>query len=313
MSLTRWLALVCGPAAIIAGCYWLTFGLPDFAAADAAPAGPRGTVGPLSTEQQSALQAACERTAEELREQMGPQAAIVVRPPYVLSGDLSAERLQKLHAEVLVPVGRALHTSYFDRRPTEPIAVVALSDEGQFAGYVERDGGPLRNCYSGFYLRERRRIVVNAGSGTGTLAHELTHALAHVDCPQLPEWFDEGLAALHEECVFTKDRLRLQGRPNWRFEALQAALKGGPPPSIEALMRSGRVRGGDEAVAYALARSFCLYLQERGLLGDYYRKLKLTVDRDPSGVLALKDLLHADSLGPFESDFRGWLRSRSAR
>lgn len=308
------LTLIFGPAAVIAGCYWLTFGMPDFAgfaAGHSRPLDPGRSAGPLTESQQSALNDACTQEAAALQEQLGNDAAVLVRAPYVLAGDVGLERLEKLHEKLVLPISRALQTSYFDHRPTEPISLVVLSGSKRFREFSAELGGPARNCYSGYYLRERRRVVVNIATGPGTLAHELTHALAHVDCPHLPEWFDEGLASLHEECVYSDDGLRLIGRPNWRLQHLVQSLQTGGLPGIESLMTSGDLRGENEARAYAQARSFCLYLQERGLLEPYYRKLKHTAERDPTGVLALKELLHVDSLDAFDRDFERWLQRQA--
>ena len=69
--------------------------------------------------------------------------------------------------------------------------------------------------------------MLNLGTGTGTLLHELTHALADFDVPDMPDWLNEGLASLHEQCRFRNDEQGpwIEGLVNWRLDALQAVVR----------------------------------------------------------------------------------------
>ena len=75
--------------------------------------------------------------------------------------------------------------------------------------------------------------AITSGGNTGSsliwrqgrdVAHELTHALGHFDFPEMPEWFDEGLASLHEDARFSDDHLD-DGVPNWRRRYLLLACR----------------------------------------------------------------------------------------
>ena len=167
--------------------------------------------------------------------------------------------------------------------------------------------GRIRAAYYGYYQKSERRVVLNASTGNGTLAHELTHALSHFDFPAMPEWFDEGLASLHEQSEFSEDGLQLRGLWNWRVYHLLHAIKHGRLRPVDALLRENTVRCGQEAVDYAHARYLCLYLQERGLLTHFYRKLRVSIVGDPTGYRTLCALLHADSLEDFDDAFRQWV------
>jgi hypothetical protein len=303
----RRILLGVGPLAIIAGSYWLAFsdaGRPADRTGDAAP--PSADARQPASDPQ--LREACRRRRNELASIFPPGTPILVRPPFVLAGDVGRERLERLHRELVVPVSRALHTCYFDLRPTEPVTILVFAGDRTYQEAARKLDGRTRAWYSGYYQRDGRRIMVNLATGDGTLAHELTHALAHFDCPGLPQWFDEGLASLHEACRISDDGLKLVGHPNWRFTYLAGPLREGRLPTINTLMSLGEIRGEGEAVVYAQARYFCLYLQHRGLLAHYYRKLKGTISQDPTGRAALRDLLHADSLDGVDRDFRQWLQ-----
>jgi len=75
----------------------------------------------------------------------------------------------------------------------------------------------------GYYKPNRRTLVMNIATGGGTLVHELTHALIDFDFPDVPPWFNEGLASLHEQCRFREDGSGIDGLENWRLPALQKA------------------------------------------------------------------------------------------
>lgn len=319
MTVRRFLVLTLGPVVIVGVLYRLTMtgrGNPlaaETATAAATPIGGGGRLlngGPQRPGGNPAvIDQTCRTRGVELAPLLGANCRVLVRPPYVLAGDVSEEKLDRLHRALIVPIGRALSTCYFDRQPDEPVTILLFSTDAAYREHAGRLDGRRRDCYSGYYQRADRRIVLNIASGEGTLAHELTHALAHFDFPGMPEWFDEGLAALHEESEFSDDGLRLSGLVNWRLNHLLDAIRRGRLQPIEELMSAGTVRGGDEAVHYAQARYFCLYLQERRLLSHYYRKLRAGAGLDPTGVPTLRELLHTDSLAELDRDFRRWAQS----
>ena len=166
-----------------------------------------------------------------------------------------------------------------------------------------------RAAFAGYYERRQHRIIVNTETGEGTIAHELTHALGHFDFPEMPEWFDEGLASLHEEARFSDDHLRLTGVPNWRGRYLQLALQKGELRTLASMIGEAGMRPRQQALDYAHARYFCLFLQERGLLAPFYRKFRLAVATDPTGSRTLQALFNVNGLTAVDDQFRDWARA----
>lgn len=257
----------------------------------------------------SAMVADCQRKREELMNRLGSRFSSVVHIPFVILGNAAATELERHYRETIAPTARALSIAYFDRAPDKPITIVLLADDEAYQFCAERLDGQRRAAFAGYYERNDHRIVVNLDTGAGTIAHELAHALGHFDFPDMPEWFDEGLASLHEEARFSDDRLRIVGVPNWRKRYLLPALQKGTLRSLESLIAEARVRPTQQAVDYAHARFFCLFLQQRGLLESFYRKFRGAVANDPTGLRTLHNLFDVNDLGRIDDEFHTWVRA----
>jgi len=298
VSRARWLALGIGPCLLI--------GLSFLVAAPATSERRSPALPPLPTPDGNLVQA-CQVVADQYVEVLPSHWRTLVRPPYVLAGDLSDAELDAVYRNTIAPTARALAVNYFDRSPTEPIAVLLLSSPESYQHCTTLLGHGDREEYAGIYVRAERRLVLNVSTGEGTVAHELTHALAHVDFPDMPEWFDEGLASLHEECEFSDDGLRLIGSPNWRGKLLQQSLAAKQLPPLAELLTKRFGRGAGGPLDYAQARYLCLFLQERQLLGAFYRKCRANIAVDPTGGWSLAAVLGQDTIDGVDTGFRAWL------
>jgi hypothetical protein len=271
----------------------------------AAPLHP--TVPRVGDATDASLVAACQRKREILMRLLGTRYSSIVHTPFVILGDVSAADLERHYRETIGPTARALAIAYFDRPPSEPVSIILLSGDEAYQSCALLLDRQKRAAFAGYYERNDHRMVINAATGEGTIAHELTHALGHFDFPDMPEWFDEGLGSLHEEARFSDDRLRITGLKNWRIRYLLPALKHGTLRPLESLIGEARVRPDQQAVDYAHARFFCLFLQERGLLEPFYRKFRPAVAGDPTGLWTLHALFNVNDLAPIDEEFRSWV------
>lgn len=125
------------------------------------------------------------------------------------------------------------------------------------------------------------------GTQSGTLLHELFHLIVRNSFGDMPQWLDEGIAALYE--VSRPTNGVFVGLPNWRGKLLtvRPALR----PSLRQVITSpwfafdgvsgGPSAGTAEARQLALARYFALYLQSNGLLSATFKAFR---DRDPGAA-----------------------------
>ena len=314
----RFLSLILGPPLIVGLAYLVA--RPDVPRPSTGPvitnfgesrtsSSPFSLTSPVGKPAEKSLVAECQRRREELARCLGSRFSSIVHTPFVILGDVPATRLEGYYRDTIAPAARALAIAYFDRAPDRPIAVILVSGDEAYQSCVEKLDGQRRAAFAGYYERRDHRMVINIETGAGTIAHELTHALGHFDFPDMPEWFDEGLASLHEEARFSHDRLRISGLPNWRKRYLLAAIQQGTLRPLESLIGEAHMRPNQQAIDYAQARYLCLFLQERGLLEPFYRKFRLAVAGDPTGLRTIRELFDVNNLAPIDEEFRNWVRS----
>jgi len=265
---------------------------------------------PVASTSGPCSKADCEAVAATLGKRLDDSLRLIVRPPFVIAGDLSELELDSWHTDTIQPAARAMAARYFDTPPSAPITVLLFSDEASYNLYARRLFADVGISVYGYYRPVERTLVMNIGTGGGTLVHELTHALMAFDFPDVPEWFNEGLASLHEQCRFRQSPRGpwIEGLPNWRLTALREAVQAGRLASFEQLATTDEFRGPNEALHYAQARYLCLYLQERGQLEQYYRQLRADCAQDPRGVATLAKLFPGQTWSEIDAEFRAWVR-----
>ncbi len=315
MSNKRFLVLTVGPLILIFLSYWVTFELPRTSSAstiaDSNGAAPLPTVAAPSSllPRFAQLQKTCQQAAGSIARRLGDGHHAIAKAPFVIAGDMPESDLREFYQITIRPIHHALHGSYFETPPDQPVTLVLLRSADQYRRVAQLLDGYDALRYHGYYRREERRIVLDLSSGNGTLAHELTHALMAFDFPAAPEWFDEGLASLHEEAEFAKEGTHLLGRHNWRFHALKQAAQTGQFKSLRQIITTERFRQDGEGLHYAFVRYFCLYLQHRGLLQSFYHQFRGASETDAQGEATLCRLFGYETLEEIDDDFRFWLKS----
>lgn len=317
----RLLILVLGPIPIVV----VSLALTRWARSDASPRGleknrvlvsaagsrtlPGEVVAPhfdgLHVDEQ--LEAECRRLAETLAGKLGPRCSAIVRCPFVIAGDLSDEQLDERYRHTIGPAARAMAASYFSTAPHRPVTLLLFSGEESYNYYAAELYGEEGISVFGYYKPEQRTLVANIGTGGGTLVHELTHALADFDFPAMPDWFNEGLASLHEQCRIRDDESGIDGLENWRLASLQQAIRQGRLRSLASLIGDDDFRRHHVELNYAQARYFCLYLQRHGLLGEFYHRFRADHHDDPSGVQTALAVVPQDNWDDLDADFQQWV------
>ncbi len=324
LSKWRWLVLVGGPAPILAASVALTAWVRSEDSPGPRPndvverVQPQAELSPPLNKRVSYLapQAAepdtlpslCEQAAASWGRRLGAGCEVISRPPFVIAGDLAATELDNWHRHTIAPAAKALWHCYLEVRPNAPVSVLLFRSEESYNRYAKGLFGDEGISVYGYYKPNHRTLVMNIATGGGTLVHELTHALVDFDFPTVPAWFNEGLASLHEQCRFRDDGSGpwIEGLPNWRLPGLQQAIRAGRLRSLKSLIGDDDFRGRSEGMNYAQARYFCLYLQERGLLKEFYQTLRRGAAQDRLGLEAIGRVLPDFSWQKLDREFQEW-------
>ncbi len=252
------------------------------------------------------LPARCATAAKELRPRLGDGCRVIVHSPFVIAGDLSEEDLTAWHRRTIGPAAKAIGNCYTKTAPSEPITILLFAEEKSYRRYAEKLFSDRSVSIYGYYKPTLRTMVMNISTGGGTLVHELTHALVDFDFSTIPDWFNEGLASLHEQCRFRADESGIDGLVNWRLPALQKAIAEGRLRPLEELIGSDDFRGRLEGLNYAQARYFCLYMQEKGVLRKFYHAFRDGRKTDRLGLKTAKAMFPDQSWDELNLAYRRW-------
>lgn len=261
---------------------------------------------PAARPDRAALELACQGIVAELRPRLGRECQIVVHAPFVLAGDLSTEALNDWYAHTIGPASRAMAQCYFPTVPDKPITVLLFSGEERYAHYARDLFNEEGISIYGYYKRRNRVLLMNIGTGGGTLVHELTHALVDFDLPDIPDWLNEGIASLHEQCHIREDESGIDGLENWRLPGLQDAIRQQRLRSLESLVKDNDFRAPDVGLNYAQARYFVLYLQRQGLLEDFVRRFRRNCQDDPLAAETILATFPDQTWTEIDDAFRQW-------
>jgi len=202
---------------------------------------------------------------------------------------------------------------YFQKAPDEPITLLLFSDESTYRRYAERLFFDRDVSRFGYYKPGRHTVLANLAWGDGPLLHELTHALMACDFPEASVWLSEGLASLHESSHI-RQRGRgsvLEGQVNWRLKLLKGRMTYERLPSLQRLFEISTLHDDAEAMNYARARYFCMFLQRKGLLADFYQRYRARHHEDPQGQRTVLAMFPGHDWGDLDVEFQQWVMSLS--
>lgn len=262
-----------------------------------AGAGPRRIGAAALAERSAALQA----------RHAGRGFTIVVEAPFVVVGDGPAEAVARRAERTIRWAVTRLRQDYFADDPRSIVDVYLFADGPSYLRNTKALFGEEPDTPYGYYSPTHAALIMNIATGGGTLVHEIVHPFMAANFPACPDWFNEGLASLYEQC--DEQGGRIVGLPNWRLPGLQAAIRGKRLGATRALCATTREEfyGVHSGTHYAHARYLCHYLQEQGRLRDYYHAFVAAAAGDPTGWETLRGIVGYDDMERFELDWRRYV------
>ena len=207
--------------------------------------------------------------------------------PWIVATDLDAVSAKRFVQSTLAIYGAAIQQQLFTKKAlSEPVKVYLFKDKDSYELWNKKLFGKLPSTPYGFYSRTSRALVMNIGTGGGTLLHEMVHAMAEADFPEIPAWLNEGIGSLFEASG-PGARGRVQGLTNWRLPGLQRAIRERNQPLFQKLlsMDDDEFYGANSGLNYAAARYLMMFLQQHGKLETFYTRVRDKSDPSPQDTL----------------------------
>jgi len=237
-----------------------------------------------------------------------PAITAIDVPPFRVHGDGTREEVaaQALRIET---VAALLQRDLFEQAPGPTVDIWLFTDADSTARYTREVFGREPEPAEGFYSPGERAIVVDLSARDGGVEHFVVHAFVQAGFERCPVWLDEGLASLFE--VWAEREGRIVGLVDGRLGLLQEDLRAGVVADLEAFTAQDRAgfHGGREDVNQRVARYLCLYLQEQGMLREYWRGVQQAED-DPSGFRTLLRVAGGDEPGALLHRWTQWVLSQ---
>jgi hypothetical protein len=242
-----------------------------------------------------------------LRQRLPQGFSFVIEPPFIVIGDESPERVKMRSVHTVKAFSDAMRRQYFPKDPPKIYEIWLFKNDRSYRKYAKELFNDEPDTPYGYCSDSHSALVMNIGTGGGTLCHEMVHAFMPSNFPQCPSWFNEGLASLYEQCQFVNGKA--MGLTNWRLAGLQREIKDETLPSFNELCSTTthQFYHSTKGNNYAQARYLLYYLQEKGLLDKYYREFHKNAKKDPTGLQALKKVLKEDDLKDFQKRWEKWV------
>lgn len=247
------------------------------------------------------LAAHCRR----LRTQLPDKWPVIVERPFVVTGD--SPHLGGIAKNTVRWAVTRLKKDFFEHDPSWFVDVWLFDGKKSYEEHTAAIFSETPTTPYGYYSPKWGALIMNIATGSGTLVHEIVHPFVHENFPECPTWFNEGLASLFEQCE-DKDG-HIHGRTNWRLTGLKKAIERGSLPTFEELTATStrEFYGDEQPDHYAQARYLCYYLQEKGLLVDFWRRFLKDQKSDPTGYKSLVAVLGETDMKAFKKRWEEWV------
>jgi hypothetical protein len=223
----------------------------------------------------------------ELKEKLDSTFAISTVGPWVIATNMDPVESQRIVDSTIRKCAAGIQRQLFTKTArTAPAKVYLFRDGESYEAWNKKLFNEKPQSIFGYYSRGKNSLVMNIGTGGGTLIHEIVHAMAEVDFPEIPVWLNEGLGALYEASDVAPSG-KIIGVTNWRLKGLQEDLKTNTETQIDKLMEltDADFYGDRRSANYASARYLMQWLQEQGKLEAFYIRVRDQKDNGPKLAL----------------------------
>jgi hypothetical protein len=202
-----------------------------------------------------------ESVRKELEPKLNSEFTFYEKSYFLIVSNLSSAETDNIISNTINRAVGCFYNNYFEKKPDEVTTIFLFKDDKSYRLWAKKlfdDEDLSRFGYKPF----DKVMLMNISTGTGTLVHEMTHALVRYDFPNIPSWFNEGLGSLYERCSLNNNEIL--GYVNWRLPDLQDAVKHGSYSSLDKLMKTNydEFYGSNSSFNYAQSRYLCQFLRK---------------------------------------------------
>lgn len=236
---------------------------------------------------------------------------VVSQAPFVVIGDDTTATVRRYAGATVKWAVDKLKQDYFARDPVDTIDIWLFHDRESYVRHARQLFNDAPTTPFGYYSPAHHALVMNISTGGGTLVHEIVHPFMSANFPACPAWFNEGLASLYEQS--SERDGHIVGLTNWRLAGLQEAIRAGKVPAFKQLCATsttefyGGANNPNYSQCYPQARYLCYYLQEHGLLVQYYREFVARAGQDPGGYKTLQRVLGEPDMAAFQKKWERYV------
>ena len=236
----------------------------------------------------------------DLKKRVPQGFTIVLQKPFVVLGDESPATVRTRSEQTVKWAVERLKALYFTKDPADILDIWLFKDKDSYRKYTKEIFGDNPDTPYGYFSHTHRALIMNIDTGGGTLVHEIVHPFIATNFPECPSWLNEGLGSLYEQSSHRDNQI--VGLTNWRLAGLQKAIAAGTVPSFEKLTSTTPTQfyNEDRGTNYAQARYLCYYLQEKGLLKQFYHDFYKNRKEDPAGYQTLIKVLAEKDMAAFQ-------------
>src|SRR4029079_9162710 len=184
---------------------------------------------------------------------------IIVQPPFVVIGDEAPDVVKRRTDDTVKWTVDKLKQDYFTEDPKEILDIWLFKDSDSYERHTLELFKQKPTTPFGYYSSEQKALIMNIGTGGGTLVHEIVHPFMEANFPACPPWFNEGMGSLYEHVGDVGGHIH--GFTNWRLPGLQLAIGEKRVLAFKTLMEQDRAEfyGEDRGTNYAQSRYLCHY------------------------------------------------------
>ncbi len=265
-------------------------------------------VEPLDAHTPNWVNSDMKKQLQDARKEMGKTFSVDGFGPFIIISNIKSSRLEEVKESIIRASYNAFYKDFCSTAPTYITTIYLFKNQADYNFYSDKLFRETPNTPYGYYRSTDRAMLINLSTGTGTLVHEMVHAIIDADFPNAPTWFNEGFASLFEQSRIEEGSI--VGLTNWRYPILKKAIDNNTLVSLEHLLNLPEkdFYEDPEGYNYAEARYLCYYLQKKGLLTNFYKRFKQQQSSDPTGAKTLVEIMKKD-IDSIEKDWIEWAKN----